>query len=677
MSYAMAVLAGLGLGVMIAAGTYYNDSVVRQSPLIGHFLPVAVVGPLMLWALLRSMLRWKEGRDGRATHTLLLVTAAVAMAACSYPGSGFFRYFAGSQARPAELNKTRLLWQTTGVLEYLPRERGVQLLDGRVEESVHGWLRQGVEQGESVQVPWGAWSGPLWRWGGLALLLGVASLCVALIVHPQWSGAERLPYPIVRVLELTVRHGAEWKMGTVPWRVPLLLGAGATLLLHLLNGLHAWGIGLVSIPLRFDFTPLRELVPSYARADGAWALFVLSLVPSVVAFSWFVQSRVSLSVGLANPLWVLLTGTLSAWGYTLSRAADGAGTQMLQLGACLGLAATLSYSGRAHYARVAARALGVSAQRVGAASSSCVWAGRCLAVVFALGVCWLSTAGVHYSVATLFLALALLLFLVITRVNAETGILFLQVGYNPATILLGWLGFEALGPVTLLVLGVAQVALLTDPRQALMTFFVNGLKLGEQAGIRPGRLAAPLVLMAGLSFAVALWVTLTTQHARGLDSLDWVAHTAQPAAPFEAVARQVSQAQAMGTLQMAESAAGWSWLGHVADRPEPLLWLAMGMLLFLLCAAAALRLAWWPVHPVVFILWGTLPSMVFGWSFLAGWALRAAILRTGGLDLHRRLTPLMVGVIVGEVVAALGWIATGWAYHYATGLLPPRYAVFP
>ena len=181
-----AAILRVGLGLLIAAATCFNDSVLHQSPLIGHFLPAGVVAPVVLWALTVNPLLVRLGAGWALSGREVLLAAAVAMAACSFAGNGFFRWFAANQAMPAHLVNIQPDSQAAEIMSYVPADAGVLLLDGRNDDEVVQDLRIGRGPGVSLaDVPWEAWRPVILRWGGLALLLGLASICLAVIVHPQ------------------------------------------------------------------------------------------------------------------------------------------------------------------------------------------------------------------------------------------------------------------------------------------------------------------------------------------------------------------------------------------------------------------------------------------------------------------------------------------------------------
>ena len=75
------------------------------------------------------------------------------------------------------------------------------------------------------------------------------------------------------------------------------------------------------------------------------------------------------------------------------------------------------------------------------------------------------------------------------------------------------------------------------------------------------------------------------------------------------------------------------------------------------------QFVWWPLNPLGYTIsanWKT--GHIFGSALLA-WFLKLLILRYGGPKLYRDLRPFFLGLILGEIVAAGGWLVL----DYITG----------
>jgi len=266
-----------------------------------------------------------------------------------------------------------------------------------------------------------------------------------------------------------------------------------------------------------------------------------------------------------------------------------------------------------------------------------------------------------------------------SRIIAETGLIFMQAWWMPVGILTALLGLEAVGPTTYIVLALASVILVGDPREALMPYLTNGLKLADRPadGATPARATPWLAIMIVVGFLVAGAVTLFMQYNDGINAKDGWARESLPTMPFDQLSANVKQMSSDGTLAEATAATGLQRLSLIQPEPGAAPWMLVGIVLVVAVAAARLRLPWWPLHPVAFLVWGTFPLTKFAFAFLVGWAVKVAVLRTGGARSYHQIKPLMIGAIGGELTIALAWMIVGAIYYAATGLEPTSYRVFP
>ncbi|NJL32461.1 MAG: hypothetical protein HC898_13055 [Phycisphaerales bacterium] len=341
-----------------------------------------------------------------------------------------------------------------------PAGDGVLLLGGRSQPGVTDWAIQGVAPHASAgarawDIPWSAWWPTIRLWVGLAVLFGLASLCMLLIVYPQWSDRELLPFPIARFAEDLIARQPGGRWPEVASSRLFWLAIGLMFLLHLINGIKAWYPGfLLSIPLQFDFTALHVLFPNMARAETSQGLFKPIFVPSVIAFAFFLTREVSFSVGIALPLWVIFSSVLIGQGVTMQGRLTDTGQLNLSLaGACLGIVLITLYAGRRHYWEVTRGTLGASVAT--GMPRYCIWAARLLVLLIALSVIWLTQAGLDWTLALPLVLLMLADYLAIARVNAETGAFVIQPRWLSVAVLTVLLGIESVGPTAYLIMAVA------------------------------------------------------------------------------------------------------------------------------------------------------------------------------------------------------------------------------
>ncbi len=797
------VILGLLLGLVISGATYYNDFVIRQASLINDLLPISVLGFAAALLLLVNPLIGRVFRLRLLSGGEIGVVVALGLAACAWPGAGFFRTASTNLAMPGYWLQINTSWQAAHVMSYVPGgsselapgqvtdwpqlvQAVLQAAQGRGQPalralwrhldhagrsafnqashqkritadtrrqllaavngalSVAPWLADSAGEpsaatpvtarpqraatphevtrlnrillaqalpgvvlpapaGNGVLLaggrndpkvvqplvlggapdsssmlrnfPWRVWWPCIRLWGSVALLLGLASLCLAMIVHPQWSDREHLLYPIPRFLsEMFAREPGRVlpRMATqrLFWAAFI-----AVFCLHLLNGLAVWYPGLPRVPLELPFRPLSTLFPSAAHMESAQAYFAPALFLTVIAFAFFLNGAISFSLGIAPLAFTLLALAMAATGQVLD--ADYLGAKranMLRFGGYVALAAMILYSGRHYYLQVARGALGLSR---GPIPRTSLWAARGLVFASLLAAAMLTTGGLNWPLALACVACILIIFLVLSRIVAETGMFFIQPYWMPVAVLTALFGVDVLGPTNYIVLAMASIMLVGDTRTALMANLVNGLKIADRPdGGSPGRLWPALVAMILVGFVVAGAATLWTQYTYGLSNVTGFERVILPSLPFDKLTSYAADMAARGTLTQATAATGLQHLALFSPADGAYQWLAIGMVLVI--GAYFLRTRWsrWPIHPVLFLVWGTYPANRFAFSFLLGWAAKMAVVKVGGARLANRVLPFAVGIIAGELAISFVWLGVGTTYFLATGHSPPHFSIF-
>lgn len=538
----------------------------------------------------------------------------------------------------------------------------------------------GDERLSVTQLPWDVWAPVIRLWGTIILSLGFATVCMALIVHRQWSRNELLSYPVVRFLEETLDRKPGKRLPVILRNKLFWLGFVLIFLLHLHNGLSSWYPAIPRISTTINIGPLMTLFPNARQVPGAYGVFSMPLFFSVIAFAFYLDSRISLSLGISTLCWVIFGAFLIANGIPVGGGgvvADN-GT-LMRVGAYFGFACMILYTGRRYYREAFLGSIGL--QRNGNMPPYIFWAGRGLALGTAIAVLGLRAAGLPFFWAILMTLSMMLMFLVMGRIVTETGAFFLQSGWGPIAVFTGLFGFEAIGPTQYIIMAVASTLLVGDPRTTLMPYILNGLKLGDTAAREKGedsggRLGLLLLGMVLLSFVVAGSTTLYFQYNQGVSGDQW-GNRVLPSMPFQNLDRNISELAGRGILS--EVTANTSLEGIPFPQPGKgvVFWILLGLVLVVVFAIARLRLTWWPLHPVIFLVWGTYPINRFGASFFLGWMMKEAVIKTVGAKGFHTVKPLMVGVICAEVLAAIFWGIVALLYYRTTGLPPTTYRIFP
>lgn len=568
---------------------------------------------------------------------------------------------------------------------FVPPPDGQQLLLSGSAEATAARLQiiQGYDAGGGsilTRIPWATWWPVIRFWGGLALVLGTASLCLALVVHPQWSRHEMLPYPIARFFAEISERDTDRSLPSVVYTRLFWLGLVAVVVIHTINGLGVWfpPLAILQIPLQLDLRALRDLFPMASRVPSSTQIFLITISPSVIGFAFLLSVRVSFSVGVAPFLFAAVGGAMISRNVAIEQPYLGTGNgNLMRFGAYLGMAAIIAYVGRRYYAQVLMKTIGVGAGVN--VPQYAIWAGRGLVLSFVAAVLILRSGGLEWVWAGLFVLLTLLMFLVVSRIVCETGLFFVQAWWLPVAAITAMFGVEAIGPTSYIVLAIASVIMVGDPRCALMPYLSTALQIVDRSSpaVAVSRVGLPLLVMLLLGFLVAGLATFAVVHDHGVMQFDNWTTTFLPTMPFDELSKHLTDTRSeLATTGGGEGGA----LGSLSQfRPEPdaYAWIAIGCTLVGLCALARLRLPWWPIHPVIFLIWGTMPASRLGPSFLIGWLIKLALSHGAGARGYRAAMPLVVGVIAGELLSALGWTLAGVVYYTSTGLSPAVYRVFP
>lgn len=672
-----AVFLGLVGAAFVCAYTHFNDFVVRQTLFVGNHLPYSVYGGLIIFLAVINPLLRAAARRLALSGRELAVALALTLAGCVVPGSGLMTTFTTSLMMPHHLNRTETGWKEQGVVDLVPKK---MLADISEDENTRlGGFVQGMSVGgqrfSMSDVPWGAWTRTLVFWLPMILTLWIGLIALAVVVHRQWSDHEQLPYPIAAFANSLLPAGGE-PTGSVFRNRLFLIGAGAVLAIHLNNYACQWFPGLVRVPTVLKLGSLRTVFPSINSA-GAWWFFWPRIYFTPIAFAYFLTTSVSFSLGIGPVLFAYITGVLAGYGVSVR----GGGyfspnyQRMLTAGAYIGLLMTTIYTGRHYYCNVMRRSLGLrSGEKV---EPVAVWAARVFLVAMAVFAAQLIVVGLDWQIALFHALMTAGIFLVMSRIAAETGMFFIQPLWAPCVLLVGLFGPAAFGPRTMAIMFLVSTVLLIDPREALMPYVTNALKVLDLRRVRIGRPAvlSGVVLVVGL--AVAIPLTLYFQYDRASHMTDRWASYYFPKAPFEEVVSAKTRLEAQGSLERSESVRGFARLAEADFDGSKVLSFAIGVALVAGCSVARWHIPRWPIHPILFLTWHpSAPNTMF-FSLLAGCLIKFIVMKYGGERVYKAGKPLMFGLIAGDMLGGIIPSIIAFVYYTATGDLPKSFSVMP
>jgi hypothetical protein len=500
---------------------------------------------------------------------------------------------------------------------------------------------------------------PALTWGVFLAALFGALLCLVAIVRRQWFENERLPFPLATIYLSLVD---EPQPGRYFSRT--LATRSFWIAITLIFFIHLWNGAAQYLPQHFPRIPVwYDLSNVLTEPPWAYADFKLknaAVFFTVVGVTYFLPGAIAFS------LWAffLLEQARHMVLGTLSGDPTVYGWQDEHFGGILAFAAVVLWIGRRHWRLVVAQAL--RGARPGeprgryAPYPLALWGLLCCCIVMAG---WLVAAGSTVTGACVMVAMLLLLFIIITRIIAETGLVLgqLQVGLYRPWQLLAIYGWTDAVPLKTFYLTALVNGQFYDFREVLSVYASHGLKVADQTMLpatsddddsaadrrRGRRLIALMALALLVGYAVSFTSTLWTEY-RYAATRDVSAR-----APINDWGTDISpKRQILDPTQQygaGDYHVGYSPAGHVA----------FGFAFTTLLGFLRLRYAWWPLHPVGYLMVGTYPEQHLWLSIFLGWAAKAVIVRLGGSRLYTHAKPFFLGLIVGESMAAGFWLVMG------------------
>lgn len=677
-----AILFGL-LGLFIvAAGAGYHHTVLGRSGvwMVSHHMPPIVFAYLMAVGILwngvvgRWLPRW------RLAPGELMVVMAMTFLACFPSSAGLTRYALRNLALPWHYLAGQPDWQTHGLLESLipsklfPQPapfrdpRGVLVLDEQVYRGFFAGLATDGRWVGFGEIPWAAWLAPMVYWGPLVATMSLALIALAFLVHRQWAHHEQLGYPVAQVAQ-SFWHREDGEPGVPDLFRNRLFWAGFVplFLLYMLDYANCWypedvpGIDQILPNLKRWGAPVLQKFPVLRKCPGSGYLTWQRISFAIVGLAYFVSSEISLTMGLSQ---FILTAVGLLFFWSVGRPIGGGDVDISRAGAYFGYTLILLYTGRTYFRAVFRKAFLWRDCDPGDAAA--VLAARVLVVAFVGFVLVLKAMGCDGLMAFVYGLTLMMLFLVFTRIICETGIPFMQANWTPPGVMVSLLGPAAVGPKSMTLLAWINTIIAQDPRECLMPYVATSIHMADQAKARLRRFFWLVVASVAVAVVVAFVTYLWVLYNAGPLHDPW-SGTQVPKHPFQAAARWISELKTTGEYDGAAAASGLGRLGLVRTDLGELRFFLAGVFLVVSVALVRFRFSRFPIHPVLFLTWGSWAAGISWAAYLLGWFVKTLVVRFGGGRSYQRLKPVFIGIIAAELIAVAAVVAVDFAHYWITG----------
>ena len=632
----------------------------------GH-LPVGSVGALIFILLMINPILKKLRKQWAFTRNETLTIYITTLFSCLVPGMGTENLFVSYIIAPFYFATRENKW-----LEFLqpylkpwftPAISNAGAYGPAQKELVAGWFNGATPAAGGAAIPWGVWLVPLLMWGSLVFASYIMLGSLSVMLRKQWGEREALAFPLLRLpMEMTedVDKENQVKVGRFMRNPNLWIGVGIAVFIEGINGLNVYFPDVPAVPLQFPLGSLFTEAPWNQMAPMQLMCF-----PIFAAITFLLTTEVSLSLWLF--LWIfqfqyIVAYTLGLPYGTLPPAVGHSGdgvartfTAFQQVGAYLGYVGILMWTAREHFKYIGLRAFKRRSAQADEADEALSYpvAFWSFVLSFLYLVGWSCLAGMRVDVALALWGLYLVTTIGLSRAVVEGGVMFINQGWVPLGTLAqlfgsgagGWMNTASLVPGSFL-----QVAFFQDMRGFIMPSFLHGFKMAHDRNIAARKLWVLIFASIFVSMAVGLGIKVSMGYTSGgLTLHPW----------FATVAAQYPAQVSQKLMQGGEAGAGnWFWMG-------------IGIVATIGMMAARARFAWFPLHPIGYLLALTAPVQRVWFSFFLGWAFKVLIVKFGGHEAYKKMVPVALGLILGEVSMMIFWLlidaSQGRAFH---GILP-------
>ncbi|MGQ9730207.1 MAG: DUF6785 family protein [Candidatus Zipacnadales bacterium] len=621
-----ALAIGFALSILCALIIPYLDHYVQGTFVGGqHLPPGAVFVLLVLILLVNPLLRFISPRLPLNRSELLLIYGML-LVSTLVPGHGSESLFIPVSVSAFYYDTPARGWDRL-FLGYVP-----EWFHPQSREAITGFY-EALPPGAAI--PWNEWLVPLLTWGTLVVILYGLATFLSLLLYPQWADREKLTFPLVTLpVEMTHNPERPFAAGGF-WGNPLMwIGFGLAALVGTGKGLGYYYPPFASFRLQYPSLhtyfltePWRSIgwtpVVIYPLVAAISVLLRTEVSGSLVFFYWFtkIERVIASAIGHRG-------GPHDIEGYPVWLGAQPWGGYFAYLGMTL-------WSARWHLRQVWRQTVGYEPPTPNLPISHRMCLIGC-GICMLAAACWLSAAGMSFWTAAVTAVCYAMIITILSKVVAESGLLFVQQTLMPGQVLNNFFGTSTIGVRNFTIGMYFEQAFGTDLRATVMPSFIQGLKIADEANLSKRWMV--------IAFWMAIVSSLPVTYVRCLQV--FYRYGGVNCDPW------------FGTWS---GLAGWNALTRWLANPRPASpWLAISMAIgaMVLWGLSALRrrYVWFSLHPVGFIMMQAHSMHPVWFSIFIGWVLRVIILRYGGSKGLRTSLPFFLGIAFGDIFMMAIWI---------------------
>ena len=613
------LLVGATLVAFVNVAGPHSLFILHSSLLATGYLPAGIVFPFFVFVLFLNAPLRKVRPEWALSQTELIVVFVMGWVGSTVPTWGVTGYLISVPAAAHYFASPENQWAM-----YFHRFVPGWIAPQDVEAM--RWFFNGLPEGSTI--PWAPWVVPGIWWVLFVAAMSAASVAVMVILRKQWIERERLVFPLVAVPQELIGP-ADSRDAVPPMLKNRLFWIGASIPLFIitwnmvqhfapalpafgLSGGSGWTFGRINIGRGFISVPIGISFP-------------------VTGFAFLINLDVSFSIWFMALAYVIEIGIFNRVGYSIGRAdiygcADAA-TSWQSFGALSVWVGIGLYTARHHLRDVWRK---VRDPSCGVDDSQELMSYRTAAITLVLSTAymcfWMRESGMQWLVIALYMLATFVLYVGVTKIVVESGILFARgplVAQSFAAYVLG--SAHIAGPcMTALAFSYAW-------HHELKNFFMPAAvhcdKLTDSYQLRRRSLLAAMVLALVVAFGVSAWYILLAGYERGAYNFGRWIFGRGATIPYDTI---------VGKLR-----------NPLTTDWNRMLFFGVGGVVMALCVLMRFRFAWWPVSPLALPVAAMWVVRLTCFSVFVAWLSKVVILRIGGIRLYRRCCPFFLGLAVG------------------------------
>ena len=477
---------------------------------------------------------------------------------------------------------------------------------------------EGLPSGEPV--PWQVWAIPLFWWTTFYIAIFIVGASLVVILRKQWVEHERLSFPLAQV-PLLLMEGSDGPalLPTIARKRLFWIGFGVTMFILCWNMVSYFGH---VPPIRIGPTHATNLV----LYEGFPAIGI-RFNYLVAGVAYFTRIEVLFSVWLFFLLRIIQEGIMANLGLT----ENFKHLNLQHLGGFLTFVVFTLWMARQHLFQVVMKAFG-RASDLDDSREFFSYRVAVFGVLFGMlyMVCWLYAAGGSLPIVLVTLVMLFLMYLGVTRVVAETGLVAFDFPADaPNQVVVNISGPGNISHPDLIAMTLSHTYA-RNWRTLGMCSMSSAAKVGDvMGGVGKGVFGIITTALA-LSMATAIVYTLYLGYDFGASQFTGVA--------FQRGAHTV-----------------WDELGAWINNADPLkldnwMYAGSGVLVMVFLIFAHHHFHWWPLHPIGFGVVSTWSVNQAAVTFFFVWLFKVILMRIGGVSLYRKMQPFFIGMIVAYAI---------------------------